>query len=271
MFKDITIGQFYPTDSVIHRLDPRTKIIFTLAYIVILFFITNLWGYVATFLFLTIVVFASKIPVSYVVRGVKGLVIIILFTVFLNLFMTPGEVVWEWQFLSVTSEGIELAVFMALRLILLVTGTSVMTLTTSPIALTDGMEYCIKYILFVRKYAHELAMMMSIALRFIPTLMEETDRIMKAQMARGADFESGNLLNRAKNLIPLLVPLFISAFKRADELAVAMEARCYKGGEGRTRMKVLAFESRDITAFIMMMVMIVAVIATRFMPPLFFG
>ncbi|MEG0377509.1 MAG: energy-coupling factor transporter transmembrane component T [Eubacterium sp.] len=264
MFKDITIGQYYPTNSSIHRLDPRTKIIFTFAYIIMLFVVNNLWGYIAAFVLLSAVIIMSKIPVSYIIRGVKGLIFIILLTVILNLFMTPGTVIASLGPLHITMEGLKVAVFMAMRLIFLVMGTSIMTLTTSPIDLTDGMEFCMKGIPIVRRYAHELAMMMSIALRFIPTLMEETDRIMKAQKARGANFETGNLISRAKALIPILVPLFISAFRRADELATAMEARCYRGGENRTRMKQLRFTRSDALAFVMMFIMIAVFIGSRF-------
>lgn len=262
MLKDVTIGQFYPTGSVIHKLDPRTKILFTTAFIVMLFCINNLWGYLATFLILLAVTLVSKIPVSYIIRGIKGLVLIILLTVTLNLFMTPGTVVASLGPLNVTLEGLKVATFMALRLIFLIVGTSIMTLTTSPIDLTDGMEWCMRFIPFVRRYAHELSMMMSIALRFIPTLMEETERIMKAQKARGANFETGSIIARAKNLIPILIPLFISAFRRADELATAMEARCYRGGENRTRMKQLVFENRDRISFALMLMLIVGLFLT---------
>lgn len=264
MFKDITIGQFYPTDSAIHRLDPRTKIIFTLAYIILLFVVTNLWGYILAFAFLVYVIAVSRIPISYVVRGLKGLVLIILLTVILNMFMTPGTVIAQWGVLQLTAEGLRISIYMAMRLIFLVAGTSMMTLTTSPIDLTDGMEFCMKGLPFIRHYAHELAMMMSIALRFIPTLMEETDKIMKAQKARGADFETGNIIARAKALIPVLVPLFVSAFRRADELATAMEARCYRGGENRTRMNQLRFEKRDGIAFFVLALLTALLIASRF-------
>lgn len=262
MLKDVTIGQFYPTGSIIHKLDPRTKILFTTAFVVILFCINNLWGYLAAFFLLAVIIVMSKIPVGYILRGIKGLVLIILLTVILNLFMTPGTIIASFGPFNITLEGLKIAIFMALRLIFLVIGTSVMTLTTSPIDLTDGMEWCMKFIPFVRRYAHELAMMMSIALRFIPTLMEETDRIMKAQKARGANFETGNIISRAKNLIPILVPLFISAFRRADELATAMEARCYRGGENRTRMKQLVFARCDVVTFVVMFLMIGGFLAT---------
>jgi energy-coupling factor transport system permease protein len=265
MLKDVTIGQYYPTNSIIHRLDPRTKIHFTLLYIVALFTVDNLYGYAVAFGMLLVVTLISKIPVGYILRGVKGLVFIIMITVAINLFMTPGTVKWQFWILKITEEGLRVAVFMALRLVFLVTGTSLMTLTTSPIALTDGIEYSLRGVPFVRKYAHELAMMMTIALRFIPTLMEETDRIMKAQKARGADLDSGNLFQRAKNLIPILVPLFVSAFRRADELAIAMEARCYRGGENRTRLNELRFQRRDLYAYGATFLMVFAVFATRWL------
>lgn len=266
MLKDITVGQYYPTGSPIHRLDPRTKLIFTLVYIVMLFVVNNLWGYLAAFVMLCVFVAISKIPPIYLLRGVKAILFIIILTVILNLFMTPGEPVFTIGPLTITDQGIRVAEFMAVRLILLIVGTSLMTLTTSPLDLTDGMERLLKYVPLVRRYAHELSMMMSIALRFIPTLVEETQRIMKAQKARGADFETGNILKRAKALIPILVPLFISAFRRADELAVAMEARCYRGGEGRTRLKELRYTQADMIAYGVMVVMIAILFATRFIP-----
>ncbi len=263
MLKDVTIGQYYPTNSFIHKLDPRTKIHFTFLYIIALFTINNFYGYVAAFALLLGITFASKIPVGYILRGIKGLVFIILITVMINLFMTPGTPRIELWRLTITEEGIEIAAFMALRLIFLVTGTSIMTLTTSPIALTDGIEYSLKGVPVVKKYSHELAMMMTIALRFIPTLMEETDRIMKAQKARGADLENGNLVQRAKNLIPILVPLFVSAFRRADELAIAMEARCYRGGHNRTRLNELKYHKRDLFAYGATLGIMVIIFATR--------
>lgn len=271
MLKDVTIGQFYPTGSIIHRLDPRTKIVFTTAFIVMLFLVNNFWGYLLSFILIATITILSKIPIIYIIRGIKGLVLIILLTVILNLFMTPGDIIATIGPLTITIQGLKIATFMALRLILLVVGTSVMTLTTSPIDLTDGMEWCLRFIPFIRRYAHELSMMMSIALRFIPTLMEETERIMKAQKARGANFETGSLINRGKNLIPILVPLFISAFRRADELATAMEARCYRGGENRTRMNKLIFKRSDYLAFTFMMIMIAGLLASRWISiPLIF-
>ncbi len=263
MFKDITIGQYYPTGSVIHRLDPRTKILFTLGYIVLLFFVRNLWGYLVAGAFITVVILISKIPFSYVLRGLRGIVFIICFTMVLNVFMTPGTAIAKFGILTITKEGIAVSIYMAIRLILLIAGTSVMTLATTPMDLTDGMEYGLRMIPGLKRFAHELSMMMSIALRFIPTLMEETDKIIKAQKARGADFESGNLISRAKALVPIMVPLFVSAFRRADELATAMEARCYRGGENRTRMKVLKMTKLDAWALVVFVLFTAAIIAAN--------
>lgn len=266
MLKDITIGQYFPQDSIVHRLDPRTKIIITFLYIISLFLVKEFTGYIFILGFVLLCIFLSKVKITFVLKGLKPLVIIIAITVIINMLLTPGVEIFRFGFIKVTEEGLRLAGFMALRLIFLVVGTSLLTLTTSPIALTDGIEFIVKYIPFIKRYAHELAMMMSIALRFIPTLMEETDRIMKAQMARGADFESGNILQRAKSLVPLLVPLFISAFRRADELAIAMEARCYRGGENRTRMKELKVARRDFLAYgVMAIVMTLILVSPNLM------
>lgn len=248
MLKDITIGQYYPTGSYIHKLDPRTKILVTFALIVGLFIINTFIPYTYIVGFILATVYISKIPFKYILKGLKPLRIIIIITFVINIFMTQGDVIASLGPLNVTIEGVHQAFFMAIRLILLVMGTSLLTLTTSPIALTDGIEHLLNPLKKIGVPAHELAMMMTIALRFIPTLLEETDKIMKAQMARGADFESGNIISRAKSLVPLLVPLFISAFRRADELAMAMEARCYRGGENRTRMKELNMTGRDVVA-----------------------
>ena len=263
MLKDITIGQYYPTGSVIHKIDPRFKIIITFIYIVSLFVVNNFIGYIYVFLFLFSGIFISKIPVKYILKGLKPLMILIGITFLINMFMTTGEVIYSLGFLNITREGLYQAFFMALRLIFLVVGTSLLTLTTSPIALTDGIEHILNPFKKIGVPAHELAMMMTIALRFIPTLLEETDKIMKAQIARGADFESGNIINRAKGLVPLLVPLFISAFRRADDLAMAMEARCYRGGENRTRMKELKTEKRDYFSLFIIIVLISVLIMNR--------
>ncbi|GAB6085466.1 energy-coupling factor transporter transmembrane component T family protein [Alkaliphilus crotonatoxidans] len=263
MLKDITIGQYYPTGSIIHQLDPRTKIVGTFALIVGLFIVSNFiaYGFVTAFILGCILI--SKIPVKYMLKGIKPLRFIILITFLINIFMTKGEIILRLGPLNVTAEGLYQGIFMAIRLILLVMGTSILTLTTSPIALTDGIENLLKPFKKIGIPAHELAMMMTIALRFIPTLLEETDKIMKAQMARGADFESGNIINRAKGLVPLLVPLFISSFRRADELAMAMEARCYRGGDNRTRMKQLQMTGKDYSSLAAITGLLLILIAIR--------
>ncbi len=248
MLKDITIGQYFPGKSIIHRLDARTKIILIFIFIISLFVAGNMYGYLICGTFMLMALGLSRVPVKYIFKGLRPLLIILLLTIFVNMFMVGGEILYSLGPLDITREGIYQAARMASRLILLVTGASLLTLTTSPIALTDGIENLLAPMRRLGVPAHELAMMMTIALRFIPTLLDEADRIMKAQMARGADFESGNLVKRAKNLIPLLVPLFISAFRRADELALAMESRCYRGGKNRTRMKVSVMRSIDYLA-----------------------
>ncbi len=263
MFKNLTIGQHYPIDSPIHDLDPRVKIIITFVYIISLFIINIFPAYILVLLFLALAISVSKVPIKFVIKGLKPILIIILITFFINLFLTPGEQIFKIFFLKITREGIYQATFMALRLVLLILGTSLLTLTTSPILLTDGIESLLNPFKKIGLPAHELAMMMTIALRFIPTLMEETEKIMKAQKARGADFESGNIIKRAKNLVPLLVPLFISAFRRADELAMAMESRCYRGGENRTRMRQLVLRKGDYVASIIFIIYMAAIIVIR--------
>ena len=249
MIRDITLGQYYPVDSVIHRLDPRTKLFGTLVYIISLFLADSFWGYGVCALFLALIIRLSKVPVKFIVKGLKAVVFLLVISVSFNLFLTEGHILFQIGFLKVTAEGLRLACFMALRLMFLVIGSSVMTLTTTPNELTDGLEKGLGFLKKIHVPVHEISMMMSIALRFIPILVEETDKIMKAQMARGADFETGNLIQRAKSMIPLLVPLFVSAFRRATDLAMAMEARCYRGGEGRTKMKPLHYEKRDRAAY----------------------
>ena len=246
MLKDITLGQYFPGDTIIHRLDPRTKLILTVVYIAALFTAASYVSYAVMLLFLSICIILSQIRLKNLVKGLKPLIFIIILTAILNLFYTRGRVLVEFWIFSITFEGIVTAIFMLLRIMMLVMGTFLLTYTTSPLALTDGLERLMGPLKKIKFPAHELSMMMSIALRFIPTLIEETDKIMSAQKARGADFETGKLTDRAKALLPLLVPLFVSAFRRADELAVAMECRCYHGGEGRTRMKQLRFHPRDI-------------------------
>ena len=264
MIRDITIGQYYPGDTFIHRLDSRIKIIIVALFIASLFFINDFYPYILIVAFILITVHFSKVPLSYILKGLRPLMLLILITFFINIFMTKGEVLYEIGPLVVTKEGLRQAIFMALRLILLITGTSLLTLTTSPLSLTDGIEKLLSPFKKLGLPAHELAMMMTIALRFIPTLLEETDKIMKAQMARGADFESGNILRRAKNLVPLLVPLFINAFRRADELATAMEARCYRGGDNRTRLNELVLKKADIVTLGAMMLFFGLIISTRY-------
>ncbi len=250
MLRDITIGQYYQTESVLHKMDPRVKLGGTLLYIISLFLIKNFVGYIIAALFLGIVIKLSKVPFKFMIKGMKTIILLLMITVLFNLFLTPGEeLVTVWK-LTITVEGLRSAVSMAIRLTLLIIGSSVMTLTTTPNNLTDGMEKMMRPLKVIKVPVHEVAMMMSIALRFIPILLEETDKIMKAQIARGADFESGNLLKRAKAMVPLLVPLFISAFRRANDLAMAMEARCYRGGDGRTKMKPLCYQKRDYIAYI---------------------
>lgn len=264
MLKDITIGQYFPGDTFIHKLDPRIKLLIIGLFITSLFFINSFFPYIFIFGFILLVIGISKVPFKFILKGLKPLLFIILITFSINVFMTKGEVLYALGPLTITKEGLSQAVFMALRLILLITGTSLLTLTTSPIALTDAIEKLLSPFKKIGLPAHELAMMMTIALRFIPTLLEETDKIMKAQMARGADFESGNILRRAKNLVPLLVPLFINAFRRADELATAMEARCYRGGDHRTRLNELKLRTVDILTFVAMILFFGLIISTRY-------
>ncbi len=254
MLRDITIGQYYPAESLIHRLDPRTKIAMTFVFIISLFLSTSLVVYGVVGLILFSVVRISQVPFSYMIKGLKSIVVLIMFTVVINIFLEPGQmVILNLGFAKITVEGLIAAASMAFRLIMLIIGSSLLTLTTSPIDLTDAIERLLKPLEKIKVPAHEIAMMMTIALRFIPILLEETDKIMKAQMARGADFESGGLVKKAKSLVPLLVPLFISAFRRADDLALAMEARCYRGGLGRTKMKKLSYKRVDFVWYGLML------------------
>ncbi len=264
MFKDIVIGQYVAADSAIHKMEPRIKIILTLLVIILLFCISTLPSYILVTIFILISVLMCKVPLRYIAKGVRPMLIIFLFTGIFNLFLTPGDYLWQMSFwgldIGISKEGIYLSIIMIIRLLYLVVVSSILTLTTSPLQLTDGIERLLNPLKRIKVPAHEIAMMMSIAIRFIPTLAEELDKITKAQMARGADFESGNIINRAKALIPLLVPLFVSAFRRADELAVAMESRCYHGGNGRTKMKVTKITSVDIGAFCVFGIFCVAVV-----------
>jgi len=265
MIRDITLGQYYPGQSVIHRLDARTKIIAALMYIIELFIVNSFRGFGIAILALAVVIAVSGVPVRFIFRGLKAVFIIIMLTFVINLFMIDGTVIWQWKFLTITYESLYRSCFMALRLVLLIIGTSMMTLTTKPMELTDGLEKLLKPLSKVGVPSHEIALMMTIALRFIPTLLEETDKIMKAQQARGADFESGNLIQRAKSLIPILIPLFVSSFRIAQELALAMEARCYHGGEGRTRMNEIRFSKRDVWAAFLMVAFLGVIIASRWL------
>ena len=265
MLKDITLGQYFPGKSVIHLLDPRTKLIMLVVYIVALFVANNWISYGVMFVFLAVVIGISHIPVKSIVRGMKPLIFILVFTGILNLFFTEGETVLvSFWVITITLEGVIRAIFMVARILMLITCTFLLTYTTSPIALTDGLEALMKPLKVIRVPVHELAMIMCIALLFIPTLSEETDKIMSAQKARGADFESGNLMQRVKALVPILVPLFISAFRRADELATAMECRCYQGGDGRTKMKLLRYKRRDFGAFGIGIVLIAGIAVLRY-------
>ena len=258
MLKDITLGQFYPVDSFVHRLDPRVKIILTFAFIVGVFLGSTLWAYVPVIAFIFLAAKAAHLPIKMLLKGLKPLRFILIFTFVLNLFFSGGDTVLvKLWFIVISKEGLMTAIRFSARLVFLVMGASMLTLTTSPVVLTDGLERLLSPLRKIGFPAHELAMMMTIALRFIPTLLEEADKIMKAQMARGADFESGNIIERAKAMIPLLVPLFVSAFRRAGDLAMAMEARCYHGGEGRTRMRVLKITKNDWIAVAVVAAMIV--------------
>lgn len=254
MIRDITLGQYYPADSVLHKLDPRVKLFGTLIFIISLFIVDNLIGYLLATVFLLFSIALSKVPVKFMVRGMKAILFVLIIAVVFNMFLTKGEtVLWEWWRFTLTMEGISQAGRMAIRLVFLVIGSSLMTLTTTPNNLTDGMEAGLGFLKYIKVPVHEIAMMMSIALRFIPILLEETDKIMKAQMARGADLESGNLFKRVKALVPILVPLFVSAFRRANDLAMAMESRCYQGGDGRTKMKPLKYHSGDVIAYVVIL------------------
>ena len=260
MIRDITLGQYYPAQSVLHRLDPRVKLLGTLIYVLSLFLFQSFVGYLVATDFLVSLIILSHVPFSFMIRGLKAILILLIFTSVLNMFLTPGrELVHFWRF-KITIEGLRLAAFMVLRLVYLIIGSSLMTLTTTPSNLTDGLEKGLGWLKILKVPVHEIAMMMSIALTFIPVLMEETDKIIKAQQARGADFDSGNLVRRAKALVPLLVPLFVSAFRRANDLATAMESRCYRGGEGRTKLHPLRYQMRDYIAYAVLLVYLAAII-----------
>lgn len=245
MIRDITIGQYVPGDSLLHKSDPRTKIILTFVMMIFIFLINTYWGYLLLTLFTALMIVTSNVPVKFILKGLKPVIFIVVFAGVINMFTIGGRTIFEFGFIKMTYEGVDMAVKMAIRLFLLIITASMLTYTTTPIALTDGIEKLLGPLKRIRVPVHEIAMMMTIALRFIPTLLEETDKIIKAQSSRGADFDSGNMVERAKSFIPVLIPLFISAFRRADELATAMEARCYRGSEGRTRMKQLRLTRYD--------------------------
>ena len=263
MIRDITLGQYYPVQSVIHRLDPRTKLMGTLIHIVVLFVAKDYKGYLLAALFLVLVIALSRVPLGHILKGLKPIFILLVFSVVFNLFFVKGEPLVEFWFITISKEGVRTACYMGVRLVFLIIGSSIVTFTTTPNKLTDGLEKGLGFLRILRIPVHEIAMMMSIALRFIPILVEETDKIMKAQMARGADFESGGLIKRAKSLVPLLVPLFISAFRRATDLAMAMEARCYHGGKGRTKMVPLKYSAGDFIGYAVLAVYLAGMILLR--------
>lgn len=264
MIRDITIGQYYPADSVIHKLDPRVKLFSTMILIAAVFTAKGLAGAVILTLGIAACIYLSKVPFRFMIKGLRAIMVLIVITGLFHLLFTPGKtMLWEYGVLRISDTGIINAVTMILRLVYLILGTSLMTLTTTPNRLTDGLEKSLGPLKRIRVPVHSIAMMMSIALRFIPILIEETDKIMKAQMARGADFESGNIIRKAKSMIPLLVPLFVSAFRRADDLAMAMEARCYHGGEGRTKLKPLRYERRDGIAYLLAVLFLAVLIGVR--------
>ncbi|MCR5831943.1 MAG: energy-coupling factor transporter transmembrane protein EcfT [Lachnospiraceae bacterium] len=260
MIRDITLGQYYPADSVLHRLDPRVKLAGTLIYVISLFLFQSFTGYIVATAFLITVIILSRVPVGFMFRGLKAVFILLLFTGILNMFLTPGrELVSFWK-ITITIEGLKMAGFLVLRLIYLIVGSSVMTLTTTPSELTDGLEKGLSWMKALHVPVHEIAMMMSIALTFIPVLLEETDRIIKAQQARCADFDSGNIFRRVRALVPILVPLFVSAFRRANDLALAMESRCYRGGDGRTKLHSLRYGKRDVIAYLVLVLYLAAIV-----------
>ena len=268
MIRDITIGQYYPAKSILHRLDPRVKVVSTLLFLISLFLFRSIPGYIIATAFLVMVVRLSKVPFGYIVKGLKPIIMILMLTVLFQLFLTRGgATLVHWWIFTITEEGLVNAVYMAIRLIYLIIGSSLMTFTTTPNELTDAIEKLLGPLNKINFPVHEIALTMSIAVRFIPILLEETDKIMKAQIARGADFESGNMLQRAKAMIPILVPLFVSAFRHANDLAMAMEARCYHGGEGRTKMKPLRYVSRDRVAYVIVILYVAAVfVIGRYVP-----
>lgn len=264
MIKDITLGQYYKKDSIIHSLDPRVKLMATLIFLVSLFISTNIYAYILATIFLLAAIILCKVPFQFIIRGLKSLLLLLFISIIFNLFLTPGEKIFEFGFLSITREGLIIAIKMAIRLVYLVIGSSILTLTTTPSKLTDGLEKGLAFLNVFKVPVAEIALMMSIALRFIPILIEEVDKIMKAQMSRGADFEKGNLIEKAKSLIPLLVPLFVSAFRRANDLAYAMESRCYSSSTIRTKLRPLEYKRRDYICYMVLIIFIVLIFMTRY-------
>lgn len=263
MLKDITLGQYYPVNSVVHKLDPRTKLFWVMVFVIVLFLCNSPATYLYMTMVLALMIISCKVPISFMLRGLKAILVLMIVAGLFNMFLTPGEPLYTIGPLSITALGIKNAVSMVIRMIYLIVGSSILTLTTTPGNLTEGLEKSLSFLKIFGVPVHEIALMMSIALRFIPILMEEADKIMKAQLARGADFETGSLIKRAKGLVPILVPLFVSAFKRANDLAYAMEARCYHGGEGRSRMYPLKYASRDRVAYLLCFFMVAGLIAIR--------
>lgn len=263
MIRDITIGQYYPSNSVLHHLDPRTKVMGTLLFIVSLFIGHSVCSYIVATAFLASIIVISKVPFSFIVKGLKPVLILLVFSIVVNMIFTPGTVIASIGFVHITKEGVKVALFLGIRLVYLIIGSSIMTLATTPTALTDGLERLFGFLKVVKVPVHEVAMMMAIALRFIPILTEELDKIMKAQAARGADFHRGSLKEKLQGLIPIMVPLFISAIRRSNDLAMAMEARCYQGGDGRTRLKPLRYERRDGIAYVILLIYVCVIIGIR--------
>lgn len=264
MIRDITLGQYYNKESVIHSLDPRVKLTATLVFLISLFISTNIFAYALATIFLIMIIILCKVPIQFIVRGLKSLLFLLLISVVFNIFLTPGEVIFKFEFLKITKEGLIIAAKMAIRLIYLVIGSSILTLTTTPSKLTDGIEKSLSFLKVFKVPVAEIALMMSIALRFIPILIEETEKIMNAQMARGADFDKGNIVEKAKSLVPLLVPLFVSAFRRANDLAIAMESRCYSSASNRTKLHPLKYKRIDYVAYIVLFVFILLIFITKY-------
>lgn len=271
MLRDITLGQYYQTESKIHQLDPRVKLLSALVYIIMLFVCDDFSCYAICAIALWIVIRLSKVPIKFITKGLKTIVILLMISLLLNIFFTPGKVLFEFNFVRITEEGLIKAAKIGIRFILIIIASSLLTLTTTPTNLTDGLEKSLGFLNYIKIPVHEIAMMMSIALRFIPILMEETDKIIKAQTARGADFETGGMIKKAKSLIPIMIPLFVSALKRANDLAIAMEARCYHGGKDRTKMYPLKYNSRDFTAYFILFIFVVVLFVERFYVLKIFG